>query len=200
MNKVPDITPYFKRKIKEGMRQCFDLATPEDIRRGMAWYQDANEIVYDIHDKFKRFNPWIVGGVIAILSPRNKWERNIQDATSVLQAIENNTQPNNVKVCTFNSNKFKAFAFATEQREITFESRKTFSFLKNIVNLDSKYITVDVWHLRACFGQTMDTGLTKNRYDAIAKITKQEAERLGILGYQYQAIIWECIRDRDELI
>ena len=200
MSKVPDITPYFKSKMKNGMRHFFDLATPEDIRRGMAWYSDANEIVYDIHDRFKRFNPWLVGGVLAILSPGNKWERNIQDVITVLEAIENNTHPNDIKVCTYNTNKFKAFAFATEQREITFESRKTFSFLKNIVDLDPNYLTIDRWHLRACFGKTMETGLTKKRYDAIAEVTKQEAKKVGMLGYQYQAIIWESIRNRDTLI
>ena len=138
--------------------------------------------------------------MVSALSPRNKWERNLHDTRQVLDALRHNIHPEKIKVCTFNSNKYKAFAIGAGLREIKDDSRKTYSFLQNIVNLDPNYVTIDVWHLRACFGKTMETGLTKKRYDDIANITIREAKKRGLFGYQYQAIIWECIRDRDEIL
>lgn len=199
-NKVPNITPYYDKVITKGMNTFFDLATPQHIARGMVWYKQANKEVKAIHEDYDGISLWNCGGIVSALSPRNKWERNLHDARQVANALKFNIHPEKIKVCTFNSNKYKAFAIGAGLQDITEESRKTYSFLQNIVNLDSNYVTVDVWHLRACFGRTMESGLTRKRYDDIARITIREAKKRGLFGYQYQAIIWECIRDRDDII
>jgi len=200
MSKVPSITPYFDKKISRRLKMYFDLATPQHIARGMSWYKEANKEVEEMHKEYKGITIWQIGGMVSALSPRNNWERNLYDTRQVLDALRHNIHPEKIKVCTFNSNKYKAFAIGAGLREITKDSRKTYSFLKNIVELDPNYVTIDVWHLRACFGKTMETGLTKKRYDDIASITIREAKKRGLFGYQYQAIIWECIRDRDEIL
>lgn len=193
------ITKHFKSKIRTRLRMYFDLATTEHINNGIEWYRTANNYVDTLHGKYSQFTHEQIAGVISALSPHNKWERNLYDAEQVLQAVAENKSPNDIKVCTFNTNKFKAFAIALGERSIDDSSRKTYSFVRNIAELDPRFVTIDVWHLRACFGKDMGTP-TPKQYDEIARITIQEAKKVGLIGYQYQAIIWECIRSRDTLI
>ena len=198
--KLKKLTPYYKAKARTRLRTYFDLATEKHIEDGVLWYSQANKLVDDLSLEFEMCTPEQIAGIISALSPRNKWERNIYDTTQVLRAVEKGKGPEDIKVCTFNTNKHKAFEIARGNLNIDHSSRKTYSFVKNIANLDSDYVTIDVWHLRAMFGKTVESGLTPSRYDELAKITIEEASEVGLLGYQYQAIIWECIRERDDLI
>ena len=198
--KLKKLTPYYKAKARTRLRTYFDLATEKHIEDGMLWYSQANKLVNDLSLEFDICTPEQIAGIISALSPRNKWERNIYDTTQVLRAVEKGKDLEDIKVCTFNTNKYKAFDIARGNLAIDRSSRKTYSFVKNIANLDSDYVTIDVWHLRAMFGKTVESGLTPSRYDELAKITIEEASEVGLLGYQYQAIIWECIRERDDLI
>jgi hypothetical protein len=136
----------------------------------------------------------IVAGVISALSPRNKWEQNIKDARSVFQAINNNLEPSDIKVCTFNKNKNKAFLIAKGEVEITDKSRKTFSFVNNIAHLNNSFITVDVWHLRACFGITISKSINKTVYEQIEKLTLRKAKKHKLNGFEYQAIVWNSVK------
>jgi len=195
MAKLKDITPYMAKKIRENLRMYFDLASQDQIESGKQWYYNASDICNELAGD--HFTAEQVAGVISALSPRNKWERNIIDAETVLNAVREGLLPEYVKVCTFNTNKFKAFEIAKGNRTITDVSRKTYAFIRNIARLDPARVTVDVWHLRACFGKTIDTGLTPKRYDMIEAITLDEAKRVGLKGFEYQAIIWEVVRDRN---
>ena len=184
------------KKIRENLRMYFDLASQDQIESGKYWYYNAHDICTELAGK--HYTTEQVAGVISALSPRNKWERNIIDAGTVLRAVNDGLLPEYVKVCTFNTNKFKAFEIAKGNRTITDVSRKTYAFIRNIAGLDPDRVTVDVWHLRACFGKTIDTGLTPKRYDIIEAITLDEAKRVGLKGFEYQAIIWEVVRDRND--
>jgi hypothetical protein len=61
--------------------------------------------------------------------------------------------------------------------------------------LDDTKVTIDLWHLRACFGETIETGLTLKRYRELERITIQEAKKVGLKGYEFQAIVWEALRN-----
>lgn len=197
--KLKKLTPYYKDKVRRNLRMYFDLATTEHIRNGMQWYATAYQICESIEAELDNlYDVEIIAAVISALSPRNKWDRNIIDAKAVLSAVMDGLDPDDVSVCTFSTNKLKAFEIAKGSVSINRSSRKTFSFVQNIAHLDENYVTIDVWHLRAMFGKTVESGLTPARYDELAKITIEEAKQVGLTGYQYQAIIWECIRDRDE--
>lgn len=199
--KIKELTPYYKNKVRENLNTIFDLATPCTIENGKNWYKNVNKTVLTLNKRYKgKFSQFRIAGVISALSPRNKWERNIYDAEQVLNAVMDNVPPEEIKVCTFTSNKLKAFEIAKGSYSIEESSRKTFSFVQNIAFLDPDKITIDVWHLRAMFGKTVTSGLTPKRYDQLAKITIEEATKVGLKGYEYQAIIWETIRERESLI
>ena len=101
--------------------------------------------------------------------------------------------PTDVKVCTFHTNKFKAFNILANNISITNNSLKTFNFVNNIAYLSNDFLTVDIWHLRACFKDNISiksSFIGKLAYEQIKNITTAKAIRLGIKGFELQAIIW----------
>jgi len=188
------LTKYQLNKISKNLDKWFNLATKEEIKEGLEWYKKANDICKDIAENFNT-SEIIVASVISALSPRNKWEQNIKDAIKVFEAIEEGKEANDIKVCTFHTNKFKAFEIAKGNKTISPDSQKTFAFVNNIAHLDNNFVTTDVWHLRACFNKTMGS-CGKLAYNQIQKLTIKKADKLGLKGFEYQAIIWSSIRNK----
>lgn len=84
------------------------LASTADIEQGKHWYRRA----YDLAVQFMHaYNGLTLGqaiGVIAALSPNNKWHRNVADAETMIKLWHQGHDPRIAKVCTFNPNKGKA--------------------------------------------------------------------------------------------
>jgi len=187
------LTKYQLQKISRNLDKYFNLASEDDIKNGLVWYQQANDICKDISQKYGT-STFIASGVISALSPRNKWAKNIQDAYTVFEAVQNNIEAVDTKVSTFHTNKFKAFAIAQGKVTITSESNKTFAFCENIAHLNEDFVTVDVWHLRACFDKTMGS-IGDLAYKQLQSITLSKAKKLGMKGFEYQAIIWNSVQN-----
>jgi hypothetical protein len=187
------LTKYQLQKISRNLDNCFNLASEDNIKGGLAWYQSANDICKDIAQKYN-VSTFVASGVISALSPRNKWAKNIQDAYTVFEAVQNNIEAVDTKVSTFHTNKFKAFAIAQGKVAITSDSKKTYAFCQNIAYLNDYYITIDVWHLRACFNQTMGS-VGDLAYEQIQKLTLSKAKKLGMRGFEYQAILWNSVQN-----
>ncbi len=192
--KIKSLSPYHKRKIKKNLLEMYEKRTDQHTQEGMQWYKTANQICIDMGKQLD-YDPAVVAQVISALSPRNKWERNIIDTRTVLKAVNEGKNPEDVKVSTFHSNKNKAFEIARGERGIDQASPKTYSFVKNIAELDDSKVTIDVWHLRACFGKTIESGLTPLRYKQLEQLTLKCAEMVGVRGYEFQAIVWGIVRN-----
>ena len=75
---VPFSLEIMKDNIKN-ILSIYKLATPQEIKDGIAWYLEAYKISNEIAIEYELpLN--IVVGVIASLSPNNKWDRNILNA------------------------------------------------------------------------------------------------------------------------
>ena len=86
----------------------YGLANAADRANGEAWYPVASSIAQTLADSYGVSYIQAVG-VIAALSPRNKWDRNIADAESLIKVyVIDAESAADVKVCTFTSNKQKA--------------------------------------------------------------------------------------------
>lgn len=181
-------------EINSNLDNYFSLATDRDIDNGIAWYKQAHYICKDLS---KQYNVPInvVASILSALSPRNRWDQNIKDTVTVLNAIHCNLSPDDIKVCTFHKNKRKAFLLGQRKTEITEASLKTFNFVKNIADLDEGYVTIDVWHLRACFGKTITNLPNKIAYQQIKELTINKAKEKGLKGFEYQAIIWNSVKN-----
>jgi len=183
---------YELRKISKNLDYFFNLATDEQIKDGKRWYKESNEFCQEVAKEYNT-DPLKVASVVSALSPRNRWEQNLKDAKKVFQAISEGKEANDIKVCTFNKNKFKAFELAKGNIFITEDSPKTFNFVRNIAHLCPASVTVDIWHLRACLKQFKSIGnaqIGKVAYNQIKALTIKKAHKLGLTGFEYQAIIW----------
>ena len=188
------LSNYQLNKIKSNLEYYYNQATPSERQSGISWYTAANEWCKDTALWFN-FCPHTVAAVLSALSPRNKWEKNKIDTRTVLRAVVDGVEPENVKVSTFHKNKYKAFAIAQGEQRITVDSPKTYSFVRNIAYLDNDYVTCDVWHLRAAFkDMRAKKQLTKLEYWQLSEATKQVANKFGLQGWALQAIVWEKVR------
>ena len=186
------LTKYQLSKISKNLDYFFNVATKQDIKNGLSWYKDANSKAVEISKKYD-IDVYKVAQVISALSPRNKWLQNIKDADKVCQAFTIGLTPNDIKVCTFHTNKFKAFNILNNNVTITDKSLKTFNFVNNIAYLNNDFLTVDIWHLRACFNDKINiksAAIGRIAYEQIKRLTIKKANKLGIKGFELQAIIW----------
>ena len=87
----------------------YDLATSGERVEGMEWYNRANRVAATIAAEHG-ISLETAAGVIAALSPNNRWERNIVDAENVIRAfsIGGAEEAENVKVCTYGKMRTKA--------------------------------------------------------------------------------------------
>ena len=85
------------------------LATAAEKADGAAWYPVAHSIAFELAENYGVTECQAIG-VLAALSPRNRWSRNIDDAEALVAAYvaAGSEQAALTKVCTFSSNKAKA--------------------------------------------------------------------------------------------
>ena len=191
------LNKYQLTKISKNLDYYFDSATGDDMKHGLNWYNEAHEICKDIAQKYNS-NTLTVAQVMSALSPRNKWEQNIKDTKKVFQAIKEGLGPESIRVCTFHSNKFKAYNIINSNTVITDKSLKTYNFVYNMGVLSPEHLTVDIWHLRACFRKSIkidSANIGRLAYEQIKSLTIKKANKIGLTGYQYQAVIWSAIRN-----
>ena len=93
----------------DNIKAIYQLATLTERQDGISWYPAADQIAIGLADRHEISEAQAIG-VIAALSPRNRWERNVQDADALIAAYiaGGAGQAMLTKVCTFNSNKAKA--------------------------------------------------------------------------------------------
>lgn len=190
------LTYYKCKKIESNLLELFDKASNLDIIEGKKWYFEANLFCKEVAKQYKS-DVYTVASVLSALSPHNKWEQNKKDCIKVFDAVNKYLKPDQIKVCTFNSNKIKAFNIAKGEQIITNNSLKTFNFLNNIAYLCGESLTVDVWHLRACFNKSIkinNATIGVLAYNQIKDITIKLANQLNLKSYELQAVIWLVIQ------
>lgn len=184
------------------LRHWYKTATPEEIRQGLKWYLEANQICKTISGMFEqRFTTLTTAGSMSALSPQNKWPQNIKDTITLLKAVDKGKPMDSIKVCTYDSNKHKSAEIARGNEKILTKSPKTYAFAKNVGELDENFVTIDIWHLRACQTRSqkrkdLRTTVTPLQYKVIQEETLKVAKEFGIKGYEFQAIVWVAIRNR----
>ena len=98
--------PAAKTRYIAGMLQ---LATQADIEAGINWYARAERFAQRLSAEYGCTFEQAVG-VIAALSPNNRWARNCADAEAMAAAWQAGIDPETVKVCTYGANRAKAAA------------------------------------------------------------------------------------------
>lgn len=175
-------------------------ATPQELRDGMEWYDDAMAFAQLLSDFFS-ITRVMAAAIISALSPNNKWPRNKVDAWALCQAYADGKGIDSFKVCTYNANKVRAWGIRSGEIVITKESPKTYAFALNVGDRDESVVTLDKWMARAFSTtslkprKTPET-FTLKQYDRFQTHFVNVALRLGYKPYELQAIVWVVMRNR----
>ena len=137
----------------------FTLATSQEVQLGCDWYPSALSIAARIGEKYD-VSAQTVAGVIAALSPNNRWERNIIDAENIIKcwaAGGTRTDMLNVKVCTYGKMKAKAIDILTLDAPITtiLKGKKIGEFFNCITNPLLNDVCIDGHAYSVWFGQRL---------------------------------------------
>jgi hypothetical protein len=186
------------------------LATEADIFEGKEWYARAHRFGVQLIAAYDVTMGQAVG-VIAALSPNNKWERNCADADRLINAYLSDHDLSLTKVCTYNTNKQKAIKILDlnmesaepEAIESILKGRKVTAFFRSIMG-DPNAVCVDGHAYSVFIGQRIPTSKTPNigkgLYETIQRAYCLVADRsFEICGHkltptQVQAVTWVTYR------
>lgn len=179
------------------------LATPQEKVDGARWYLDAArdaEMISIEHDV-----PFVtVVGVIAALSPNNKWERNVLNGATLVAAFMAGDDIESFKVSCYGAMKRKAWAIMTDMIDdkeamlVRLNGRKICNFARCIWG-DASSVCVDGHARNIAYAERI--GLTDSRtnigvreYRALTAAYNEAAEIAGVPGYVMQAVTWTVWR------
>jgi len=186
------------------------LATEADIFEGKEWYARAHRFGVQLIAAYDITMGQAVG-VIAALSPNNKWERNCQDADRLINAYLSDHDLSLTKVCTYNTNKQKAIDILSLDTESLdseaivsiLNGRKITAFYRSIMG-DPNAVCVDGHAYSVFIGQRIPTSKTPaisaSLYETIQRAYCLVADRsYEICGHkltptQVQAVTWVTYR------
>lgn len=178
--------------------KVYRQATQQEHDRGTKWYGVAQEQAHAIavqHDVPLR----IVVGVIAALSPNNKWERNVKDASDLIAAFLRGDPATVCKPCTYTKMRDKAW-LVIEQMPETDEAvmkilngQKIVSFFRNIMGHDNCTIDGHAYNIARGKRSSLtsdETNISKSVYLDMQAAYLRAAKRVGLKVYELQAITW----------
>ena len=182
------------------------LANALDKRQGENWYSQAYEIASDIATDTGIALHKVVG-VIAALSPNNKWDRNIQDAEAICTTFANGGDLGIIKVCTYGNNKQKAIDILNMDGDCDgkivdiLKGQKIVSFFNCIIECKDD-VVIDGHAYSIALGQRLAMkkvpSLTKKLYESLQRDYVEAAELYNkatnchYTPPQVQAITWCC--------
>lgn len=178
--------------------KVFRLATENEVHNGTVWYgiaqHEAANIAYAFDLPIR-----IVVGVIAALSPNNKWERNITNASDMIAVYLRGGDVNECKPSTYLKMRDKAWSIlqqmpATDDDVIKIlNGQKIVSFFRNILGHDT--CTVDGHAFNIANGKRIgltdpEVNISKGQYRELQNAYSRAGKRVGLKSYQIQAITW----------
>lgn len=121
---TPELVPVYT----ERQRQILNNATPENVKAGLAWYQDAHDISEDVAQR-TGVPGIVVRRILSKISPRNRWESTPEQAESlILRGMD-------AKIGTTNTLKAMAYQMVQDHQLHLFDYRqapKTYCFTENM--------------------------------------------------------------------
>lgn len=187
------MTQYVRNILK-----VYRRATEADTVNGIEWYDRAKRAALDIAD-YTNLDVHTVIGVMAALSPNNRWERNVRDTEVMCVAWVNGDSMDSFKVSCYNTMKAKAWSILddelTDSDDILtrLNGQKIRSFYSNIVGLDE--VTIDGHALNIALGKrqgltTDATNMGKRQYREMQAAYVRAAKRVNVKPHVLQAITW----------
>jgi hypothetical protein len=176
----------------QNVMDVYNQASHQDIIDGMNWYSEAKHQC----SLLARRNAILLQtaiGVVAALSPRVNWGRNVIAAENLVRGLQAEG---------FGANKDKARRILNGEAPLdVLRGNKVISFYHNIIRPKAPHhVTVDRWALRVAYGpdrwsDKVNTP-TDRQYLEVGNAYREAAAIVGILPLQIQAITWVSIKRR----
>ena len=176
--------------------------TTDDWAHGVSWYRSALVQCEEIADEYSmRVNTVI--GVMAALSPNNRWEYNVRNTWAMIDAWCNQRDIDSFKVSTYSTMKRKAWSILDDQLHThdaimdRLNGQKIRSFYSNIRGLDE--VTIDGHALNIARGERINltddkTNIGKKLYRELQDAYVRAAKRVDVAPHELQAITWTTWR------
>jgi len=180
------------------IKAVYDLSTIKEREDGRLWYPQALKIARGLAARY-RVSLECSAGVLAALSPRNKWTRNCTDCEAMISLFKADPESAaDYKACTFGANKKKALRILTEnpiksERVLEILSGpKLKEFYSCIMGLPEICIDGHAFSLwdggRITLAKIPSIGVKLRR--EIKKDYESVATDLNIPGSELQAVTW----------
>lgn len=182
----------------------FFTAGPLEIQEGLRWYSNANLIARGLGSSLQNScGLSTAAGVIAALSPNNRWERNVRDAEALIKAFAHGENLDAIKVSTFGPNKKKAIRILQGEDPLdVLGGRKVRAFYSCIIGGND--VCVDGHAYSIWIGQRISTSSTPKisdkLYVKIADDYRTATHQINNITGQFytpaeiQAITWVTYR------
>jgi hypothetical protein len=173
--------------------EAFRSATPEELEEGLGWYEASRTFAMGMADRYDLTLERSVG-IIAALSPRVRWARNMLYAD---QLCREGYAP----VLRLFLARALAIRDGAEPLDVL-RGPKVLSFYDNILNpTESEAVTVDRHACDLAMGirgddRTRDVLERKGGYEMFVAAYRSAAEILGVRPSQVQAVTWVVWRNR----
>ena len=182
--------------------KVYRRATESDTINGVEWYDRAKREAQRIAE-YANLNIRTVVGVMAALSPNNRWERNVRDAEVMCERWVNGESLDSFKVSCYNTMKAKAWSILDDELDddddilTRLNGQKIRSFYSNIIGLDE--VTIDGHALNIARGYregltTDKTNMGKRQYRELQLAYVKAAKRVKVKPHVLQAITWTTWR------
>lgn len=165
--------------------RTFDRATSADVESGARWYDEASDLASALAAQYY-LDRDVVARVIAALSPRTTWSRNVAGTIALLQSGDEAAR----RLGCIGRNVDTALSVIDGAH---LNGPKTAAFARNIAG-DRESVTVDVW---ACRVADLDEDKLSRAgvYDAVAHAYRLAARRRGVDPATMQATTWIVARN-----
>lgn len=203
MRKITQISEDKLSLYVANIQTCYyqTLQYPTIVEAGLNWYEDKKLIAQKIATRHHVDLESVIG-VIAALSPRNKWNRNLIDCELVFKAIATDKKSNQIRCCTFDHNKEKAFLIARGHEPLEILSgNKVRDFYKCLAEPQHHYYVCVDGHAANIAIEGQAPSLSDKNYsilaDAYRLATKKinaDSLELSVLPLQVQSLTWVYYR------
>ena len=179
----------------------YQLASQADIFAGTDWYARALTFADNLGEVYN-INYATIVAVIAALSPRNKWDRNMQDTENMVKVYANGGTYDDLmqlKVCTFTTGKIKAARILTEKvtdtdgLRVILKGPKLVEFFNGIMG-DCSDVTIDGHAYSVWLGERVTLAnvpsIGKKLRQTIKSDYIEAAQIIGLPPHIVQAITW----------
>ena len=175
----------------------FKQAQPHEIKHGKTWYKDALRECQDMAACYQ-LPVHIVAGVVAALSPTNKWERNLIDAANMCKVFVDGGYVEDCNPCTDGKMRDKAWdilqSMPHNADDVAFilKGPKITDFYLCIMGHDVCVIDGHAWGIAFKDRRTMQDvpSIGKRMRKELQQAYSRAGKKHGLTAYQMQAATW----------